>query len=455
MSHEIFMPALSSTMTEGKIVEWLKNPGDKVERGESVLVVESDKADMDVESFQDGYLAAVLMPAGSTAPVGETIGLIVENQDEIASIQEQNKGKQTEVSSDAQLELPNKKSEIKEEKQKEVPQNNEQEVEIKREKVITTSNEIQFNASTSNNSSRVIASPRAKKLASTMGVELAKVHGSGPHGRIQADDVLKANGQPVSIPWIGEGSSPASISSPHVQAERKSETLGNSFGNPGETVQFNTLQKAVNKNMESSLNVPCFRVGYSINTDKLDNFYKKVKQNGVTMTALLVKAVAKTLKKHPQVNSSFSENGISYPENINIAVAVAMEDGGLITPVLKEPCNTDLFELSREWKDLVKRSRAKQLEPDEYSTGTFTLSNLGMFGVDRFDAILPPGTGAILAIASSKPTVVANNDGSISVKKIMQVNLTADHRVIYGADGASFLKDLSSLIENEPETLVA
>ena len=449
------MPALSSTMTEGKIVEWLKNPGDKVERGESVLVVESDKADMDVESFQDGYLAAVLMPAGSTAPVGETIGLIVENQDEIASIQEQNKGKQIEVSSDAQLELPNKKSEIKEEKQKEVPQNNEQEVEIKREKVLITSNEIQFNASTSNNSSRVIASPRAKKLASTMGVELAKVHGSGPHGRIQADDVLKANGQPVSIPWIGEGSSAASIGSSHVQAESKSETLGNSFGNPGETVQFNTLQKAVNKNMESSLNVPCFRVGYSINTDKLDNFYKKVKQNGVTMTALLVKAVAKTLKKHPQVNSSFSENGISYPENINIAVAVAMEDGGLITPVLKEPCNTDLFELSREWKDLVKRSRAKQLEPDEYSTGTFTLSNLGMFGVDRFDAILPPGTGAILAIASSKPTVVANNDGSISVKKIMQVNLTADHRVIYGADGASFLKDLSSLIENEPETLVA
>ncbi len=455
MSHEIFMPALSSTMTEGKIVEWLKNPGDKVERGESVLVVESDKADMDVESFQDGYLAAVLMPAGSTAPVGETIGLIVENQDEIASIQEQNKGKQTEVSSDAQLELPNNKPEIKEEKQKEVPQHNEQEVEIKRDKVLITSNEIQFNASTSNNSSRVIASPRAKKLASTMGVELAKVHGSGPHGRIQADDVLKANGQPVSIPWIGEGSSPASISIPHVQAERKSEILGNSFGNPGQTVQFNTLQKAVNKNMESSLNVPCFRVGYSINTDKLDNFYKKVKQNGVTMTALLVKAVAKTLKKHPQVNSSFSENGISYPENINIAVAVAMEDGGLITPVLKEPCNTDLFELSREWKDLVKRSRAKQLEPDEYSTGTFTLSNLGMFGVDRFDAILPPGTGAILAIASSKPTVVANNDGSISVKKIMQVNLTADHRVIYGADGASFLKDLSSLIENEPETLVA
>jgi len=455
MSHEIFMPALSSTMTEGKIVEWLKNPGDKVERGESVLVVESDKADMDVESFQDGYLAAVLMPAGSTAPVGETIGIIVENENDIASVQEQNKVNKPEVSNSDQVDLASKKTEEKPKINNKSTKKEEPEVIFKSEQPLSTFNRDKVNAATNNNSSRVIASPRAKKLASQMGVDLAKVHGSGPHGRIQADDVLKANGQPVSIPWIGEGSSPASLSSANLRVESKSETSGKSFGNPGETVQFNTLQKAVNKNMESSLDVPCFRVGYSINTDKLDNFYKKVKQNGVTMTALLVKAVAKTLKKHPQVNSSFSENGISYPENINIAVAVAMEDGGLITPVLKEPCNTDLFELSRAWKDLVKRSRAKQLEPDEYSTGTFTLSNLGMFGVDRFDAILPPGTGAILAIASSKPTVVANSDGSISVKKIMQVNLTADHRVIYGADGASFLKDLSYLIENEPEILVS
>ena len=447
------MPALSSTMTEGKIVEWLKNPGDKVERGESVLVVESDKAGMDVESFQDGYLAAVLMPAGSTAPVGETIGLIVETEDEIALVQEQNKVKQPETSSSDKVEL------VSENK---VEENNNKD--IKKEEPVVTPNIAKIpsslngnniNAATSNSSSRVIASPKAKKLASQLGVDLAKVHGSGPHGRIQGDDVLKSSGQPVSVPWIGESNSPAIIASSNHQVESKSETLGKSFGGPGETVQFNTLQKAVNKNMESSLKVPCFRVGYSINTDNLDNFYKKVKTNGVTMTALLVKAVAKTLKNHPQVNSSFSENGITYPENINIAVAVAMEDGGLITPVLKQPCNKDLFELSREWKDLVKRSRSKQLEPDEYSTGTFTLSNLGMFGVDRFDAILPPGTGAILAIASSKPTVVANSDGSISVKKIMQVNLTADHRVIYGADGALFLKDLSSLIENEPDTLVS
>ena len=451
MSHEIFMPALSSTMTEGKIVEWLKNPGDKVERGESVLVVESDKADMDVESFQDGYLAAVLMPAGSTAPVGETIGIIVETEDEILSVQKNNKTvkiQSDENKKDIQLENKSEEVSVKSAKtaKREEPKNNKVD-----EKIIK--NESLIDASIANTSSRVIASPKAKKLASQNGVDLTKVRGTGPHGRIQAEDVLKAKGQPISVPWIGEGDYSAGIIN-NKEVKSISKEMGNSFGKPGETVQFNTLQKAVNKNMESSLDVPCFRVGYSIKTQNLDNFYKKVKQNGVTMTAILAKAVAKTLNNHPQVNASFSENGIKYPDSINIAIAVAMEDGGLITPVLKDPSKTDLFELSREWKDLVKRSRSKQLEPEEYSTGTFTISNLGMFGVDRFDAILPPGTGAILAIAASKSTVVANENGSISVEKVMQVNLTADHRVIYGADGAAFLKELADLIENSPDSLV-
>ena len=181
MSHEIFMPALSSTMTEGKIVEWLKQPGDKVERGESVLVVESDKADMDVESFQDGYLAAVLKPAGSTAPVGETIGLIVETEDEIASVQEQNKVNQPEVSNSDQIELVNKKTEEKAEVNNENPKKEKPEVIVKTETPTTSFKGNQINAAKSNISSRVIASPKAKKLASQMGIDLAKVYGSGPH----------------------------------------------------------------------------------------------------------------------------------------------------------------------------------------------------------------------------------------------------------------------------------
>ena len=432
------MPALSSTMTEGKIVEWLKQPGDKVARGESVLVVESDKADMDVESFQDGYLAAVLMPAGSTAPVGETIGLIVETEAEIADAQ----AKAPSAPAAAPSPVP-------------APSPTPAAVQTPAPTPAPAPAPVAAPAPSAPvvNDGRIVASPRAKKLASQMGVDLATVRGSGPHGRIQAEDVEQASGQPISVPRVAEGTAPAASSAGAAAAAAPSAPAGNSFGRPGETVAFNTLQGAVNKNMEASLAVPCFRVGYTITTDKLDAFYKQVKPKGVTMTALLAKAVAVTLARHPQVNAATTAAGMAYPADVNVAVAVAMEDGGLITPVLRNADRTDLYEMSRQWGDLVKRSRSKQLQPEEYSTGTFTLSNLGMFGVDRFDAILPPGTGAILAVAASRPTVVANKDGSIAVKRQMQVNLTADHRVIYGADGAAFLKDLADLIENRPESL--
>jgi pyruvate dehydrogenase E2 component (dihydrolipoamide acetyltransferase) len=437
-THDIFMPALSSTMTEGKIVEWLKQPGDKVARGESVLVVESDKADMDVESFNEGYLAAVLMPAGSTAPVGETIGLIVESEAEIAAAQAKapaaapTSAPPAAPAASAPIAPPVPAPAV-------VPSALEQPA---------------FEPSAPVQQGRIVASPRAKKLAAQMGVELTKVRGSGPNGRIQAEDVERAAGRPVTPPRVGEGTAAAIVAGAASAAPTASASpAGNSFGAPGETVAFNTLQQAVNRNMEASLAVPCFRVGYTITTDKLDAFYKQVKPKGVTMTALLAKAVAVTLARHPQVNAATTAAGMAYPAEVNVAIAVAMEDGGLITPVLRQADRTDLYAMSRQWADLVKRSRSKQLQPEEYSTGTFTLSNLGMFGVDRFDAILPPGTGAILAVAASRPTVVAGNDGSISVKRQMQVNLTADHRVIYGADGAAFLKDLAELIETRPESL--
>ena len=434
---DIFMPALSSTMTEGKIVEWLKQPGDKVARGESVLVVESDKADMDVESFQDGYLAAVLMPAGSTAPVGETIGLIVETEAEIAEAKAKAPSAPAVAAAPAQA----------------PPAPAPSPAPTASAPTPAPTPVAPAPVSAVVNDGRIVASPRAKKLATQMGVDLATVRGSGPHGRIQAEDVEKATGQPISVPRVAEGTAPAASTGSAAAAATASAPAGNSFGRPGETVAFNTMQGAVNKNMEASLAVPCFRVGYTITTDKLDAFSKLVKPKGVTMTALLAKAVAVTLARHPQVNAATTSAGMAYPADVNVAVAVAMEDGGLITPVLRNADRTDLYEMSRQWKDLVKRSRSKQLQPEEYSTGTFTLSNLGMFGVDRFDAILPPGTGAILAVAASRPTVVAGKDGSIAVKRQMQVNLTADHRVIYGADAAAFLKDLAELIENRPESL--
>ena len=424
---EIFMPALSSTMTEGKIVEWLKQPGDRVERGESVLVVESDKADMDVESFEAGFLGAVLLPAGSSAPVGDTIGLVVETEAELQELQA--KGAPAAVPASAPVAAaPAPRASAP----------------------VAAAVVIPAAAAPAGDGNRVVASPRARKLAQQLGVRLDGLQGSGPHGRLVAADVEKAAGRPSTSPLTAAPSgtplaAPAPVFSTPAPAAAPAA--------PGETLPFSTLQQAVNRNMVASLATPTFRVGYTITTDKLDVFYKQVKAKGVTMTALLAKAVALALVRHPRVNAAYSDAGISFPSAINVAVAVAMEDGGLLTPVLAQADRADLYSLSRSWADLVARARTKQLKPEEYSTGTFTLSNLGMFGVDRFDAILPPGTGAILAVGGSRPVVVANPDGSIAVKRQMQVNLTADHRVIYGADAASFLKDLADLIANRPESL--
>ena len=439
------MPALSSTMTEGKIVEWLKQPGDKVERGESVLVVESDKADMDVESFNEGYLAAVLMPAGGTAPVGETIGLVVETEAEIAEVAAKAPAAPAVAPAPAAAPAPAPAAAAPAPAAPVTPPP---------APVIAVAAPVAAPASTA--SGRVVASPRAKKLASQLGVALGALRGSGPHGRIQAEDVMAATGQPITVPRVAEGSGPASAPAASNGAGAPAPApAGDAFGRPGESVGFNTLQNAVNRNMVASLAVPCFRVGYTITTTKLDAFYKQVKPKGVTMTALLAKAVGVVLARHPQVNAATSADGsaMAFPASVNVAVAVAMEDGGLITPVLANADKTDIYAMARNWADLVARARSKQLQPEEYSTGTFTLSNLGMFGVDRFDAILPPGTGAILAVAASRPAVVAGKDGSIRVANQMQVNLTCDHRTIYGAQAAAFLKDLAQLIETNPESL--
>ncbi|QPN55985.1 2-oxo acid dehydrogenase subunit E2 [Synechococcus sp. CBW1107] len=448
-THEIFMPALSSTMTEGKIVEWLKKPGDRVERGESVLVVESDKADMDVEAFQEGFLASVLLPSGGTAPVGETIGLIVETEAEIAAVQASAPAAPAAAAPVASAEPPAPVAAA-------VPAPAAPAAApVPAPAPVAAA--APAPAAVVAAGGRLVATPRARKLASQLGVALESLRGSGPHGRIQAEDVERAAGQAASLPRVAEGTAPAVAAAPAAVASANGSSatapVGQAFGNPGDTVAFNTLQAAVNRNMLASLAVPCFHVGYTITTDRLDAFAKSVKSKGVTMTALLAKAVGVVLARHPQVNASFSEAGMVYPPAINVAVAVAMDDGGLITPVLAAADRTDLYSLSRSWADLVARSRSKQLKPEEYSTGTFTLSNLGMFGVDRFDAILPPGTGAILAVAASRPAVVAGKDGSIAVRRQMQVNLTADHRVIYGTHAAAFLKDLAQLIETAPESL--
>ena len=439
MIREVFMPALSSTMTEGKIVSWAKSAGDKVEKGETVVVVESDKADMDVESFYEGYLATIITDAGEMAQVNDVIALLAETQEEIEAAKQQaaslasGQGAASSTATSAPTPATPAPAAA---------------TATAAPAATATTTAAPATQNGSSPSGRVVISPRARKLAKQLKVDLNTLKGTGPHGRIVAQDVELAAGK-APTPSVAQQAAPT----PVPVTAPPAPTPAPSPAAPGELVAFNTLQQAVVRNMDASLSVPVFRVGYTITTNELDKLYKQIKPKGVTMTALLAKAVAVTLKKHPVVNASFAPTGIQYSSSINISVAVAMPDGGLITPVLQNADQMDIYSLSRTWKDLVSRARSKQLAPEEYSTGTFTLSNLGMFGVDSFDAILPPGQGSILAIGGSRPQVVATPDGMMGVRSQMRVNMTSDHRIIYGADGAAFLKDLCDLIENNAQSL--
>ncbi|MBW4700102.1 MAG: 2-oxo acid dehydrogenase subunit E2 [Aphanocapsa lilacina HA4352-LM1] len=407
MIREVTMPALSSTMTEGKIVTWKKQEGDAVSRSDILLVVESDKADMDVESFDEGILANILVSDGGSAPVGSVIALIAETEAEVAEAKKRAPSG-TAAAPPAAAPAP----------------------------VAAAPTPV----SSGSNGGRLVASPNARRLAEQLGVDLASITGSGPGGRIVGEDVERAAASakaPTPAP-----AAPAAKPAPAPAAAAS-----------GQPVAFSALQQAVNRNMEAALAIPAFRVGYTITTDAFDELHKSVKSKGVTVTTMLVKAVAITLAKHPLLFAAYSESGIRYHSAVNVAVAVAMEEGGLITPILRAADSKDLYTLAREWKDLVERARLKKLQPEEYTSGNFTLSNLGMFGVDRFDAIVPPGTSAILAIGAAKPTVVVTEAGHIAIQKQMQVNLSGDHRVFYGTDGARFLQDLALLIEQSPQQL--
>jgi pyruvate dehydrogenase E2 component (dihydrolipoamide acetyltransferase) len=260
---------------------------------------------------------------------------------------------------------------------------------------------------------------------------------------------LKAAGK-APVP---KSASPVASQSPPIATEATMAGDGRA-PMPEGAVAMNGMQKAVVQNMNASLNVPVFRVSYAIKTAAFDELYAKLKSKGVTVSALLAKAVAITLAKHPILNAAYAKDTIIYRPNINVAMAVALPDGGLMTPTLKDADKTDLYSLSRNWKDLVKRTMEKSIKPDEYNSGTFFISNLGMYGVDFFDAILPPGAPAILAVAASKPVVGMQANGLIGAHKEMLVNITCDHRHIYGAQAAAFLRDLAGLLENDVMQLV-
>jgi pyruvate dehydrogenase E2 component (dihydrolipoamide acetyltransferase) len=434
---QIIMPALSSTMTEGKIVSWSKKVGDKISSGDMVLVVESDKADMDVESYDDGYLAAIVVAEGESTAVGSPVAYLAKTKEGIAAVQAYvASGGASVAPPAAAAAVPATPATVAAPAAAFVAA------------VATTAASGAYVPA----AGTVNASPKAKKLAEDNKLDISKITGTGNFGRVMPDDVLKAAGKfiapaapavaPVAV--AAAAAAPAAAAKPSAPSAPAAVMSG--------VVAMDGMQKAVAKNMERTLSVPVFRVSREIYTDNFDALYAALKPKGITVSAMLAKACAEVLKKHPIVNAAYVEGGIKYNKDINIAMAVAI-DGGLMTPTIVNVGEMDLFSVGRAWKSLVEKAKAKKLTPAEYTSGTFTISNLGMFGVQQFDAILPPGTGSILAIAAATPKVVMDKSGQLKTMKAMTVTITCDHRHIYGADAAEFLKDLADLLENNVSSL--
>ncbi len=472
---QVDMPALSSTMKEGKVVSWLKAEGDAISAGEAIMVVESDKADMDVEAFEDGFLAAIITTEGESSAVGAPVALIAADEKDIPTLQAYAatlSGAPAPVVTAATPAAPAAAA---------------PKVASAPKKAAVSSGD------------RVVASPMAKKLAAELGVDLSTVVGTGPEGRVTAGDVQNAAaGAPAKKATAAAPTKPSwtpaagvVAATPMARAAAKKAKIDIStiqgtgeFGRvtlddikiatgekkpvkktqkagatapvelPSGLEKFTGMQRAVSKNMEATLTTPVFRVSREIEMDAFNALYQKVKPKGVTVSALLAKAAALALEKYPIINSSYTPDGPIMNPDINVAMAVAI-DGGLITPTLKYANERNIMELGENWKELVQKAKDGKLSPDEYQSGTFVISNLGMFGVSQFDAILPSGMGGILAIGATQEYIVPCDKAVLGMKKVskMTVTLTADHRQIYGADAALFLQALNDAMVN-PEKLL-
>lgn len=421
----IRMPKMSDTMEEGVIASWLKNVGDQVTSGDILAEVETDKATMELESYDDGELLYIGHKAGESVPVDGVLAIIGE------------KGADYETLLKAEIAAP---SVVKESTQP-------------AQEAVTSAPVVQdsaapIQASVSTSDGRVKASPLAKKLANDLGYDIAQIIGSGDHGRIIKKDVeafkpLAQSAQTQALQTTKETSVPIAL--PQVVGEE-------SF----EEIPVSQMRKTIGKRLaESKFNAPHFYVTMEINMDKAIEARKSLNEISpvkISFNDLVVKATAAALRQHPKVNVSWLGDKIRINHHIHIGIAVAVDEG-LLVPVVRFADNKSLSHISAEVKDLAKKAVNKQLQPQDWEGNTFTISNLGMFGVEEFTAIINPPDACILAIGGIKQVAVVK-DGQLVPGNVMKVTLSSDHRVVDGALGAAFLQTLKGLLEDPVRILI-
>ena len=427
MAEIIRMPKMSDTMEEGVIASWLKKVGDEIKSGDILAEVETDKATMELESYDDGTLLHIGIKDGESVPVNGIIAIIGEKDEDISEIL-------NEASSDS--------SNKEEEKEPLVEENIDKKDEKVKDEEINKdiSDSIKEVENTENISSngRTKASPLAKKIALEKGIDLKNVQGSGEGGRIIKKDLESIPSEDANIPS-------QKIDLPKIIAEESYDEIA-----------VSQMRKTISKRLsESKFTAPHFYLTMEINMDNCIEGRKRINETSqvkISFNDIILKACASALRKHPMVNSSLIENKIRKNHHIHIGVAVAVAEG-LLVPVIRFADNKTLTHISLEVKDLAEKAKEKKLQPSDWEGNTFTISNLGMFGIEEFTAIINPNDSCILAIGGIKNTPVVKN-GEIVPGNIMKVTMSCDHRLVDGATGAKFLKTLKELLEDPIKILV-
>jgi pyruvate dehydrogenase E2 component (dihydrolipoamide acetyltransferase) len=437
------MPKLSPTMEEGQLSRWLKKEGDKVSMGEPLAEIDTDKATMEMQALSNGVLRKILINEGESAPLGQPIAIIGEPDEDISSLLKEASGKATPpaaapAAKEAQPAAQESKPAAKE------SQPAEQETANAAPETETPAQEIEPPTSTPRDDGRQLISPIAARMAAEAGVNLKSLQGSGPGGRIVKRDIEAA----MTVKPAGGASGLGLRGTGAFRADEKGAVYGPS-GYQEEPLS--PMRRTIAQRLVTSLGpVPHFFLTSEIDMDRaadmrsaINELYPDLK---LSINDLIIKVAAAALIQHPKVNASFQDKTIRYYEHADIGVAVATENG-LITPVVRAADAKSLPAIAGEVRELAERARARKLKPEEYTGATFSISNLGMFGIDEFTAVINPPEGAILAIGAMKPRAVAR-DHEVVIKQTMRVTMSCDHRVIDGAVGAEFLRTFKQILEN-------
>ena len=422
MSVNILMPALSPTMEEGTLAKWLVKEGDKIQSGDLIAEIETDKATMEFEAVDEGIIGKLLVSEGSEGvKVNSPIAVILDDGEEL----------KVNETADLVVDTEHTKLEITKE---EVVENKE-----------PSMNVIQ------NSNTRIFATPLARRLAREKGVDLGNISGSGPHGRIVKTDILDVN---VSSVDTNQVSLKNPVLKTNVQKADGSSITNLYADREFKEIPLNNMRKTVASRLtEAKQNVPHFYLRKEAKIDELLqvrarlNAHLAEKNNKLSINDFIIKSCALALQSVPTANAIWAEDKILQLKPSDIAVAVSVEDG-LFTPIIRDADTKSLSNISKEMKDLAGKARSKKLMPSEYQGGSFSISNLGMFGVDNFDAVINPPHGAILAVGRGLQKPIVNEDETISVANLMSLTLSVDHRVIDGALGAKLLQSITKYLED-------